>query len=37
MNINNKPIDKIFISAFFLGKGVRYNGIIQTLGHKLLQ
>jgi uncharacterized protein YbbK (DUF523 family) len=37
MNISNKAIDKILISAYFLGKRVRYNGIIQTLDHKLLQ
>jgi uncharacterized protein YbbK (DUF523 family) len=37
MNISNKPIDKILISACFLSKRVRYNGIIQTLEHKLLQ
>ncbi|PKI17783.1 DUF523 domain-containing protein [Colwellia sp. 12G3] len=37
MNLKKKPIDKILISACFLGKRVRYNGIVQTLESKLLQ
>ena len=37
MNQNEQFIDKILISACFLGKRVRYNGIVQTLESKLLQ
>ena len=37
MNLKEKPIDKILVSACFLGKHVRYNGIVQTLESKLLQ
>ena len=37
MNLDNESNDKILISACFLGKRVRYNGIVQTLENKLLQ
>ncbi len=37
MKLNEQPIERILISACFLGERVRYNGIVQTLESKLLQ
>jgi len=37
MNIKDKPIEKILISACFLGERVRYNGVVQRLSSQLLQ
>jgi len=37
MKRKEQPIDKILISACFLGERVRYNGIAQQLSSKLLQ
>ncbi len=37
MKISEQPLDKILISACFLGERVRYNGVAKTLSSKLLQ
>jgi len=37
MKIKDKSIEKILISACFLGERVRYNGIVQRLSSQLLQ
>jgi len=37
MKIKEKSIEKILISACFLGERVRYNGIVQRLSSQLLQ